>query len=93
MTLILRIFIRPVRPLNLPATILSLYSRTAAMSMESSVVWMPYLELSRASSASSAECRYALVGMHPQWRHVPPSLFFSTSATVKPSWTARSAAA
>ena len=93
MTVTLRIFISPERPLNLPATILSLYSRTAAMSTDSSVVCTPYLAPSRAFSASSAECRYALVGMQPQWRQVPPSLFFSTRPTVKPSWTARSAAA
>ena len=30
--------------------------------------------------------------MHPRWRHVPPILSWSTSATFRPSWAARNAA-
>ena len=86
-------FMSPCRPLYLPATMLSLYSRTLAMSTETSPMLTPYFSEFWASVASSAECRYALVGMQPQCRQVPPSLDFSISATLKPSWTPRRAAA
>src|SRR3954452_13748320 len=43
-------------------------------------------------SAKAADSRSALVGMQPRWRHVPPSLSWSTSATLIPSWPARKAA-
>src|SRR6478735_6448676 len=43
-------------------------------------------------SANAADSRRALVGTHPRWRHVPPILSWSTSATFRPSWAARNAA-
>ncbi len=63
------------------------------MSMPSKEVRTPNCSLSRDWSAISAACSSALVGMQPWWRQVPPSLPFSTSATVMPSWDARSAQA
>ena len=38
----------------------------------------------RARSTCSADSRSALVGMQPRWRHVPPILSSSTSATRRP---------
>jgi hypothetical protein len=88
-----RALIRPWRPLYLLATISSRYLVTPAMSTPPNSALMPYLADSRVTSATSAECSSALVGMQPTWRQVPPSLLFSTRATVSPSWLARSAAA
>ena len=92
-TVMPRALISPWRPLNLLATMPSRYAVTAWMSMPSKLVLTPNFDASRLTSATSAACRSALVGMHPTCRHVPPSLPFSTRPTVKPSWAARSAAA
>jgi hypothetical protein len=93
MTVMPRALMRPWRPLYLLATMASRYAVTRAMSTPSNVTLTPYFSDSRETSATSAECRSALVGMQPRWRQVPPSLPFSTRPTVLPSWTARSAAA
>ncbi len=71
----------------------SLYLLTPAMSMPSKVARTPNCSLSRAASATSAACSSALVGMQPRCRQVPPSLSFSTRATLRPSSAARSAQA
>ena len=60
-----RALMRPWSPLNLLATISSRYAVTAAMSMPPKVEVTPYLADSRVTSATSAECRSALVGMQP----------------------------
>jgi hypothetical protein len=45
------------------------------------------------SSHNSALWRMDLVGMHPQWRQVPPSLgVASMRAVLRPHWPARMAA-
>ncbi len=41
---------------------------------------------------TSAFLSKALVGIQPQFRHIPPSSAFSTNATFIPSWAARIAA-
>ena len=82
MTVIPRPLISPVSPLNRRPTTPSLYLLTPPMSMPSNVAFTPNCSDSRAESATSAACSSALVGMHPTCRQVPPSLPFSTSATV-----------
>ncbi len=72
---------------------LSLYLWTASMSMPSKEALTPKFSLSLAESATSAECRRALVGMQPRCRQVPPSLSFSIRTTLMSSSAARSAAA
>jgi hypothetical protein len=84
-TVMPRALIRPCRPLYLLATMPSRYAVTAEMSMPSRLAFTPYFADSRVTSATSAECRSAFVGMQPTWRQVPPSLFFSMSPTVCPS--------
>src|SRR4029450_8554052 len=55
------------------------------MPQRSDASWTP--------SITSAACRSALVGMQPQLRQVPPQRSsFSTTATLRPSPAARSAA-
>ena len=56
------------------------------------VVTTPKSPACRDVSRTSAECRSALVGMHPQIRHVPPRRgAISTHAVLRPSWAARMA--
>ncbi|MNN60139.1 hypothetical protein D3C81_1753020 [compost metagenome] len=52
----------------------------------------PKRPASRTSRKTSAERNSALVGMQPQFRQMPPSWAFSTSAVRMPSCTARIAA-
>ena len=92
-TSILRLFTRPVRPLNSPSTTLSLYLLTPPMSTDSKVPLTPNCADSLMTSTVSAECSSALVGMQPRCRQVPPTLSFSTMTTVMPSSAARRAAA
>ena len=58
--------------------------------MPSKVARMPMAEASRVTSATSAACSSALVGMQPRCRQVPPTLSFSMRATERPSSAARS---
>jgi len=44
------------------------------------------------ASVKAADSSRALVGIQPRWRHVPPILSSSTSATLRPRWAARKAA-
>jgi hypothetical protein len=92
-TSILRLFTRPVRPLNRPSTTLSLYLLTPPMSTDSKVPLTPNCADSLMTSTVSAEWSSALVGMQPRCRQVPPTLSFSTMTTVMPSSAARRAAA
>jgi len=56
-------------------------------------VFTPKSEEWRELSATSPACNKALVGMQPRCKHVPPSLFSSIKATLKPSWDERRAQA
>ena len=85
-------------PLVRPVTILSFRACTCFMSMPtaaappSSIVTPHSLAFCTIFSACACSSS-ALVGMHPQMRHVPPSAFcFSTTATLRPSCAARMAA-
>ena len=71
----------------------SRYLLTAGTSTPSREARTPNCSLWRAESATSAACSSALVGMQPRCRQVPPSLSFSTRATLMPSSAARNAAA
>ncbi len=88
-----RALMSPCRPFHLLATISSRYLVTPAMSMPPKVAVTPYVADSRVTSATSAACSSALVGMQPTCRQVPPTLPFSMRPTVRPSWLARRAAA
>src|SRR5688572_4841374 len=82
----------PVRP----ETILSFRACTAGMSIDTAAPSMPLKPHSFAACAIFSACACssnALVGMQPQIRQVPPSVFcFSTTATLRPSCAARIAA-
>ena len=82
----------PVRP----AIILSLRACTAGMSIDTAAPSMPVRPHSFAACAIFSACACssnALVGMQPQIRQVPPSVFcFSTTATLRPNCAARMAA-
>ena len=82
----------PVRP----EIILSLRACTAGMSIETAAPSMPVSPHSFADCATFSACACsssALVGIQPQIRQVPPSVFcFSTTATLRPSCAARMAA-
>ena len=56
-------------------------------------VFTPKSEEWRELSATSPACNRALVGIQPRCKHVPPSLFSSIKATLKPSWDERRAQA
>src|SRR4026208_2256155 len=82
----------PVRP----EIILSLRACTAGMSIATAAPAMPVSPPSFADCATFSACACssnALVGIQPQIRQVPPSVFcFSTTATLRPSCAARIAA-
>ena len=83
-----RVFTPPVScftTLSLRASIQSQRTVGAATSMPKSFAW-------RICSSRCAETIHALVGMQPQFRQVPPSSSFSTTALRRPSWAARMAA-
>src|SRR5687768_6033114 len=82
----------PVRP----EIILSLRACTAGMSIDTAAPSMPLSPHSFAACAIFSACACssnALVGMQPQIKQVPPSVFcFSTTATLRPNCAARIAA-
>ena len=83
-------------PLVKPLTILSLRActcfRSRPIAADSPSVMPHCLKFLTTPSACACSSR-ALVGMHPQLRHVPPSAEArSTTPTVRPSWAARIAA-
>src|SRR3954451_22598477 len=88
-----RPLISPVSPLKRRETTLSAYALTPGMSIPSRLARIPNCDEPRARSAISAAWRSAFVRAHPTWRHVPPSLSFSTRPTERPSWAARRAQA
>ena len=82
-------------PLVSEVTTLSLRACTCFMSRltEAPSIERPHSLAARATLSAWACSRSALVGMHPQIRHVPPRAFcFSTTATRSPSCAARMAA-
>ena len=81
----------PCKPLYNFATTPSLYVCTPAMSMPSKLLRTPTDALSRAVSATSAQCSRAFVGIQPRCRQVPPTMSFSISVTDMPSCDARKA--
>ena len=91
MTVTPRALRRPCKPLYFLEIMPSRYALTARISIPLRVLWTPYSEPSRATSATSATCNIAFVGTHPRCKQVPPSLSFSITAAVMPSSTARMA--
>ena len=92
-TVILFFFIKKSRPLVCLVMISFLRpSRFCQLSFGWSTPSIPYLPACFRWSQISAENSIALVGMQPQWRHVPPSRsVFSIRATFKPYCAARMA--
>jgi len=61
-------------------------------SFDSSTPSTPNCRAWRTRSRSRALSSMALVGMQPQFRHMPPTWSFSTRAVLRPTWPARMAA-
>src|SRR5260370_19801773 len=68
------------------------YARTLAISTAGGLAVIPNREAVRTSCATFAALRSALLGTQPVQVQSPPIRFFSTSATLAPSFAAKPAA-
>ena len=91
-TLTLPIFKRPCTPPTKVLVMETFLAITFFQSMPFTSTLIPRSPMCFAASMASALCKIALVGMQPMFKHVPPSLFFSTKVTSAPNWDALIAA-
>ncbi|CAB4599733.1 unannotated protein [freshwater metagenome] len=78
-------FTNPVRPLTNPSTIFCLRACATAKSVEPRIASIPNSAACSTWRRAAAVSKNAFAGIQPRFKHVPPMVSFSTSATLSPA--------